>query len=181
VQDELVESSVAAGADDRIRKILEQVCRATGMRFAAVARVTSDRWIACQVVDKIGFGLPPGGELKVQETICSEIRECGNAIFIDHVFADPRWQSHPVPAQYGFQSYVSIPLRLGDGSFFGTLCAIDAAPRPLSEEATVAILQAYAAEVERLLTERVGVTPKTEADSFQKSGTGGKGTFGIAR
>ena len=36
--------------------ILEVVCRTTGMGFAAVARVTEERWIACSVRDEIAFG-----------------------------------------------------------------------------------------------------------------------------
>ncbi len=47
---------------DAVPKILEVVCRTTGMGFAAVARVTEDRWIACAVLDQIEFGLQPGGE-----------------------------------------------------------------------------------------------------------------------
>ena len=34
---------------DAVPTILEVVCRTTGMGFAAVARVTEDRWIACAV------------------------------------------------------------------------------------------------------------------------------------
>jgi hypothetical protein len=49
--------------------ILDVVCRTTGMRFAAVARVTTDRWVACSVLDEIDFGLRPCGELKVESTI----------------------------------------------------------------------------------------------------------------
>jgi hypothetical protein len=30
-----------------VSTILDVVCRTTGMRFAAVARVTEDRWVAC--------------------------------------------------------------------------------------------------------------------------------------
>src|ERR1700709_980726 len=43
--------------------ILEFVSKTTGMGFAAVARVTEDRWIACSVRDEILFGLEPGGGL----------------------------------------------------------------------------------------------------------------------
>jgi hypothetical protein len=48
--------------------ILDVICRTTGMGFAAVARVTDDRWIACSVLDNIDFGLTPGGELTSTET-----------------------------------------------------------------------------------------------------------------
>ncbi|MEI9932604.1 MAG: GAF domain-containing sensor histidine kinase [Rhizomicrobium sp.] len=108
--------------------ILEVVCRTTGMGFAAVARVTSDRWIACSVRDEIAFGLTPGGELKVETTICHEIRQSGEPVVIDHVAQSATWCTHHTPALYGFQSYISMPILLRDGSFFGTLCAID--PRP---------------------------------------------------
>ena len=111
-----------------VPKILELVCRTTGMRFAAVARVTEARWIACAVHDEIDFGLVPGSELKVETTICNEIRQSGNAVVIDHVAEDGTFCQHPTPAIYGFQSYISVPIRRPDGSFFGTLCAID--PRP---------------------------------------------------
>ena len=155
--DELAREAVALGDDDRISRVLDEVCRVTGMGFAAVARVTAERWIAVQVEDKIAFGLKPGGELKIRETICDEIRGCGDAIFIDHVFTDPRWSSHPVPAQYGFQSYVSIPLHAADGAFFGTLCAIDPRPRTVTDEAMVELLTGYARRIEALIHEKVGV------------------------
>jgi signal transduction histidine kinase len=108
--------------------ILDVVCRTTGMRFAAVARVTEDRWVACSVLDEIDFGLKPGGELQVETTICHQIRQCREAVVINHVAEDEVWRQHPTPAMYGFQSYISMPIILADGTFFGTLCAID--PRP---------------------------------------------------
>ena len=58
---------------DAVASILEVVCRTTGMGFAAVARVTKDRWVACAVRDEIAVGLTPGGELDVKTTICDEI------------------------------------------------------------------------------------------------------------
>jgi signal transduction histidine kinase/CheY-like chemotaxis protein len=108
--------------------ILDVICRTTGMGFAAVARVTEDRWIACSVLDNIDFGLKSGGELRVETTICHEIRQSGNAVVIDHVAEDGTFCNHQTPQQYGFQSYISMPIRLPSGEMFGTLCAID--PRP---------------------------------------------------
>ena len=101
------------------------------MGFSAVARVTEKRWIACLVEDRIDFGLDPGDELKIHETICDEIRDSGEAVVFDDASDDIKWSRHPVPVIYGFKSYCSFPVYLDDGSFFGTLCAIDpgAAPR----------------------------------------------------
>ena len=127
------------------------MCDLTGMGFAAVARVTEERWIACQVIDKIEFGLDPGDELRIKTTICEDIRACGTAIVIDHVSADEQWRTHHTPMLYGFESYASFPVFLDDGSFYGTLCAIDPAPRALSAPKVVETMAAYAREVTTIL------------------------------
>ncbi len=58
------------------------------MGFAAVARVTDSRWVCLAVNDEINFGLKPGGELKVETTICHEVRQNREAAVIDHVAED---------------------------------------------------------------------------------------------
>lgn len=127
-----------------IPTILNVVCGATGMGFAAVARVTEDRWIACDVVDRIDFGLKPGDELEVATTICHEIRQSGEAVVIDHVEADSEYCGHPTPAKYGFQSYISMPIVRANGSFFGTLCAIDPKPAQLRNPETIGMFRLFA-------------------------------------
>jgi GAF domain-containing protein len=119
---------------DAVPRILEVVCRSTGMGFAAIARVTDDRWVCCAMRDKIAFGLKPGSELKLETTICSEIRQSHQTVVIEHADQDAIFSSHPTPAMYGFQSYISTPIILADGSMFGTLCAIDPRPALLSNE-----------------------------------------------
>ena len=105
----------AVGAIDAVPTILNVVCRVTGMGFAAVARVTEERWICCAVNDEIQFGLQPGGELKVETTICHEMRQSREAVVIDHVAEDELYCRHHTPAMYGFQSYISMPIFLKDG------------------------------------------------------------------
>jgi len=88
----------AIQAIDVVPTILDVVCRTTGMRFAAVARVTEDRWVTCAVLDQIEFGLEPGSELTLETTICHEIRQSGKPVIIDHVDQDPSFASHHTPA-----------------------------------------------------------------------------------
>ncbi len=129
-----------------VEAMLQQVCALTGMGFAAVARVTDTHWVACQVLDQIGFGLEAGGELDLKTTICDEIRQSGCHVIIDHVSNDPDWRTHHTPALYGFESYISLPiLRLG--GFFGTLCAIDPAPCRVKLETIIPRMQAMADEI----------------------------------
>jgi GAF domain-containing protein len=152
MDDQFASTVAAQGDDDEIRAILGEVSRITNMGFVAVARVTEDRWIACQVADEMEFGLKSGDELPIETTICNEIRQCGEAVVIDHVASDAEWRTHPAPARYGFQSYASLPIVLTDGSFYGTLCAIDPKPRALSAGATVTVLQRQARRIGELLS-----------------------------
>jgi signal transduction histidine kinase len=142
--DDFSEDIAAVQSVKAIPTILDIVCRTTGMRFAAVARVTEDRWIACSVRDDVAFGLQPGGELKVETTICNEIRQSGQAVIIDHVAEDAAYRNHHTPALYGLQSYISMPIRLADGSFFGTLCAIDPEPHRLNTPETIGMFEMFA-------------------------------------
>ena len=129
---------------DIVPTILDVVCQVTGMGFSAVARVTEDRWIACAVKDDIQFGLLPGGELQLSTTICNEIRDSGQLVAIDHVAEDEVFCRHPTPQLYGFQSYISAPIRLADGRFFGTLCAIDPKPAHVRTSATIGMFELFA-------------------------------------
>lgn len=129
---------------DILPTLLEVVCRTTGMGFAAVARVTENRWIACSVRDDIQFGLQPGGELRVETTLCNEIRRHGEAVVIDNVAEDAVYCNHPTPALYGFKSYISMPIVLPDGAFFGTLCAIDPRPARLDRPEVVGMFKLFA-------------------------------------
>src|SRR5687767_15652020 len=114
------------------------------MGFAAVARVTADRWIACAVRDEIAFGLQPGGELQVATTICDEIRNSGIPVVIDHVAEDEAFCGHPTPKMYGFESYISMPIFRSDGRFFGTLCAIDPRPARLKTPEVLGMFKLFA-------------------------------------
>ena len=126
---------------EAVPTILNVVCRVTGMGFAAVARVTKERWVCLAVNDEIDFGLKPGGELAVETTICHEVRESREAVVIDHVAEDEVYCGHPTPKMYGFQSYVSMPIFLKDGSFFGTLCAIDPKPAKLKNPGVIGMFR----------------------------------------
>jgi GAF domain-containing protein len=155
VTDEFAAEVAAQGDDDEIRAILEEVCAITDMGFAAVARVTEERWIAAQVLDKIEFGLEPAGELRIKTTICDEIRQNRRHVVFDSALDDPHWRTHPVPMLYGFQSYAALPLVLPDGSFYGTLCAIDPKRRSVSSPKVIAGLEDCAARVVAILTKRL--------------------------
>ena len=134
----------AVAAIPAISTILEVACRTTGLRFAAVARVTEERWICLASWDDVEFGLKPGSELKIETTFCSRVRASNEPVVIDHVAEDAVYGSHPIPAMYGFQSYISMPIALQDGSFFGTLCAIDPRSNSLNNPSVLGMFALFA-------------------------------------
>jgi signal transduction histidine kinase len=140
----LIKDIEAIAQIEAVDSILEIICKTTGMGFAAVARVTKNNWIACAVRDEIDFGLSPGGELVLETTICHEIRQSHQAVIIDHVAEDPDYVRHHTPLMYGFQSYISVPIILKDGTFFGTLCAIDPKPANLKNSQAPATFRLFA-------------------------------------
>jgi K+-sensing histidine kinase KdpD len=165
----------AVEAIDAIPTILNVVCRVTGMGFAAVARVTEQRWVCLAVNDEINFGLQPGGELKVETTICHEVRQGREAVAIDHVAEDEVYCGHPTPQMYGFQSYISTPIFLKDGSFFGTLCAIDPAPAKLKNPGVIGMFKLFADMIafqldagRRVATAEAGLLDATTTAEFRE-------------
>src|SRR5690606_10146230 len=74
--------------------ILQIISDTTGLRFAAIARVTHDSWTACAVHDSIDFGLQVGGELDVTTTLCHEIHTSHQTIIIAKVSDDTRYCDH---------------------------------------------------------------------------------------
>jgi hypothetical protein len=102
-EDSFAADLAAIAKIDAVPMILDVACQTTGLRFAAVARVTEDRWIACAVRDGIALGLEPSGELRVETTICNEVRGTGQFVVIDNVTEDTAFREHPTPRCMAFK------------------------------------------------------------------------------
>ncbi|MGP6089296.1 GAF domain-containing sensor histidine kinase [Antarctobacter jejuensis] len=129
---------------DLVGTILETVMLATGMRFAAVARVTADRWVACRTVDETQFGLKSGDEIEIRSTFCQSVRDTAQKVLFNDSATDEVYANHPIALKFGIASYASLPIYRSDGSFFGTLCAIDREPRDVKHPRAVAMLEMFA-------------------------------------
>jgi signal transduction histidine kinase len=132
------------GRISAVPAILQVVRELTGLRFAAVARVTEDSWTACAVLDQLNFGLQVGGELEVTTTLCHEIRQARQSVVIDKASEDPRYRDHHTPRIYQFESYISVPIFRTDGRFFGTLCALDPLPAQLKSSTSQSTMESFA-------------------------------------
>jgi signal transduction histidine kinase len=134
----------AVGRIEALPTILEVLCDLTGMRFAAVARVTEQSWTACAIKDSISFGLPVGGQLPVETTLCLESKHRSEPIAINSASTDPRYCNHLTPRLYKIESYISVPIILKSGRYFGNLCAIDPEPAEVNNPKTIRIFTRFA-------------------------------------
>jgi hypothetical protein len=124
--------------------ILDVLCDLTGMRFAAVARVTEGSWTACAIRDSLEFGLPVGGSLPVESTLCLESKHLNEPIAINDASIDPKYCNHHTPRIYKISSYISVPIVLSNGRYFGNLCAIDPAPADVNNPRVIGIFTRFA-------------------------------------
>jgi signal transduction histidine kinase len=129
---------------DAVPSILRLICKHTGMGFAAVARVTEHAWTACAVRDELNFGLAADGQLDLHTTLCFESRAARASIVIDDFDNDPVYRGHHTARIYKLGSYISVPIILPDGSYFGNLCAIDPAPAEPSNPRTLGMFEVFA-------------------------------------
>lgn len=143
--DDIANAVAAIGRIDAVPTLLAVLCETTGMRFAVVARVTDTTWTACAVKDDIHLGVKPGGQVAVNSTLCFESRALRAPIVIEHASVDPRYRTHRAPKLYQIESYVSVPIILNNGRYFGTLCALDPRPAKVAQPRIVSMFTRFAA------------------------------------
>ena len=124
--------------------ILQVISELTGLRFAAVARITEEAWTACAVLDRLDFGLQVGDELDLVSTLCNEIRQGRHSVVIDKASEDPLYRDHQTPHAYQFESCIAVPILRTDGRFFGTICALDPNPAPLKSSTIQSTMESFA-------------------------------------
>ena len=158
------------GRISAVPAMLKVISDMTGLRFAAVARVTDDTWTACAVLDQLDFGLGVGGELDLTTTICHEIRGSHVSVVIDKASEDPLYHDHHTPRLYQFESYISVPVFRTDGRFFGTICALDPNPADLRSSSIQSTMESFA-RVLSLQIEAEEAALHTQAQLQEERGT----------
>src|ERR1700687_5218339 len=126
---DIAKAVAAIGRIDAVPTLLAVLCETTGMRFAAVARVTGKIWTACAVQDDIQLGVKAGGQLGLRTNLAFESQASRTPIVVEHASIDPRYRSNADLKIYKIESFLSVPIFLPRGRYFGNLCALD--PRPI--------------------------------------------------
>ncbi|MHC9237583.1 hypothetical protein ACX9MO_18320 [Pseudooceanicola sp. 502str34] len=106
--------------------------------------MTTDRWVACRAVDEVNIGLAEGDKIEFETAFCQSVRQMSPKILFSDVATDKIYKKHPIAAKLGIVSDASLPILRSDGTFSGTLCAIDTMPRDVQHPRAVAMLGMFA-------------------------------------
>lgn len=106
-----------------LTNLLQLVLLLTGLKFAAVGKFNEENWVAYIVNDEMHLGLQPGSTIPNEVAICTKVLQERTPLIMPRISDDPIYSTHPNVIKFGFGCYISMPIFLINGEFFGTLCA----------------------------------------------------------
>jgi hypothetical protein len=133
------------GRIDVLPHLLAVLCETTGLRCAVVARVAGKTWTACAVQDDVHLGIKVGDPLTLRTNLAFESQPSRTSIVVEHASADPRYRDSAYPGVYKIESFISVPICLFEGRYFGCLCAFDSQPTPISAPHILSMFNRFAA------------------------------------
>ncbi len=118
---DILDTPPEAGFEDIVH-LASEIC---GTRTALVSLIAADRqWFKARV----GF---PVGETPLDQSVCAHALADTDLLVIPDLRADPRTRDNSLVTKAPFMRfYAGAPLRTREGVALGTLCVIDAEPRP---------------------------------------------------
>jgi diguanylate cyclase len=113
------------------------------MGLWAITRVVDDDWIVLSS-EVHGFDVSPGDVFSFEDTFCKRMIDGSAPGLAPDAQSVPAFRDSPLATQFGVRAYLGVPIETGDGTLFGTLCAVDTKARPDADEETLALMQLLA-------------------------------------
>lgn len=114
-----------ASLDEAINETLALLADLTGISLTMIHRLEGDTLVVSHACDRMGLGIQTPVTVRRADTFCDTVLESLSPLIVPDADADPRWRRLPGKLLVGTRSYISVPIVLGDGRVFGTLCAHD--------------------------------------------------------
>ena len=141
-----------ASLDDAIDETLELLADLIGLGLTMIHRLEGDFLVVSHACDRMGLGIVPPVSVRRTDTFCDSVLETLSPLVVRDADTDPRWRDLPGKILIGTRSYVSVPIVLGDGRVFGTLCAHDRRVHDLGQaevDAMRILARGIASQIER--------------------------------
>ena len=114
-----------ASLDDAINQTLTLVADLIGISLTMIHRVEGDTLVVSHACDRMGLGIQTPISVPCAHTFCDTVLKTLAPLIVHDADADPHWRELPGKHLVGTRSYISVPILLGGGRVFGTLCAHD--------------------------------------------------------
>jgi signal transduction histidine kinase/DNA-binding NarL/FixJ family response regulator len=138
--------------DDAIDQTLRLVADVTGARLAMLHRLEGDSLIVSHACDRMGVGILPPLTVPRADTFCDDVLRSLSPLLVADADADPVRRTLRGKRLVGTRTYVGVPIVLGEGRPFGTLCAHDRRVLDLGDaeiDAMRVLARLLASEIER--------------------------------
>src|SRR5215213_2689465 len=114
-----------ASLDEAIDQTLALLADLTGISLTMIHRLEGDTLVVSHACDRMGLGIQTPVTVRRADTFCDTVLESLSPLIIPDADANAGRRQLPGKLLVGTRSYVSVPIVLGDGRVFGTLCAHD--------------------------------------------------------
>jgi EAL domain-containing protein (putative c-di-GMP-specific phosphodiesterase class I) len=132
------------GSSDAIERILSLARAALDMDVALVGRFDSDFIVQAVDGEQEWFGIDAGMRIAPAETYCQRMIQGELPHLVRDTAEDERTADLPLTREAGVGAYVGVPIRLWDGTLYGTLCCLSRVAEPSLNDRDVRFLRVLA-------------------------------------
>jgi EAL domain-containing protein (putative c-di-GMP-specific phosphodiesterase class I) len=132
------------GSNEAIDRILSLARAALDMDVALVGAFDGDFVVQAVDGDNEWFDIEVGQHIPVERTYCRRMTQGELPHLIHDAASDIRTADLPLTREAGIGAYVGAPIRLWDGTLYGTLCCLSRSPEPSLNDRDVRFLRVLA-------------------------------------
>jgi EAL domain-containing protein (putative c-di-GMP-specific phosphodiesterase class I) len=118
------------GSSEAIERILSLARAALDMDVAVVGAFDGDFVVQAVDGESEWFDLEVGSRIPVEQTYYRRMAQGDLPSLVHDAAADARTADLPLTRESGIGAYVAVPIRLWDGTLYGTLCCLSRSPEP---------------------------------------------------
>jgi EAL domain-containing protein (putative c-di-GMP-specific phosphodiesterase class I) len=132
------------GSSEAIERILSLARAALDMDVALIGAFDGDYVVEAVEGENGWFGIEPGLRVPEEDTYCRRMIDGDLPHLIRDAMHDSRTADLPITREAGIGAYLGVPIRLWDGSLYGTLCCLSRCAEPSLNERDVRFMRVLA-------------------------------------
>jgi EAL domain-containing protein (putative c-di-GMP-specific phosphodiesterase class I) len=132
------------GSSEAIERILSLARAALDMDVALIGALDGDYVVEAVAGEGGWFGIEPGMRVPEDDTYCRRMIDGDLPHLVRDAMHDRRTADLPITREAGIGAYVGVPIRLWDGSLYGTLCCLSRCAEPSLNERDVRFMRVLA-------------------------------------